>query len=90
MREARAHVEMHFDTSKEAEVLYQALSVESRSSKRDRADVNLSLEDKRLCLDICASDVVAFRAAMNSYSRWIRTSKDLMDDMKNNRRQGYG
>ena len=81
MKEARAHIEMHFDTPKEAEVIYRALSVEADSSRQDRAEIGLGLEDGGLCLDICASDIVAFRAALNSYSRWIKTSSGLIGDI---------
>jgi len=78
MKEARAHIEMHFDTPREAEVVYLAVSVERDSSRQDRAEADLRLEGETLLLDIHADDAAAFRAAMNSYSMWIKTSSSLM------------
>lgn len=62
-----------------AEILYAAIAPEAADIPSRRAAVNLKLEDEALILEIKARDLVALRAALNSFLRFIDASLNVID-----------
>jgi tRNA threonylcarbamoyladenosine modification (KEOPS) complex Pcc1 subunit len=75
MLEANAEIEIAFDTEEEAEVVYNALKPEVSSSPSQRSRVSLRLINRKLHLGIEATDASSFRAAVNTYSRFIKITR---------------
>ena len=44
-----------------------------------RTSVDVRVEEGRFVLDVRAGDLSALRAAVNSYLRWIKVSKEIIE-----------
>ncbi|MBI5253971.1 MAG: hypothetical protein HY930_06230 [Euryarchaeota archaeon] len=95
MIEAAAHIKLHFDSEREAHIIYSVLKPELisapsdnsdrklacvPSSLRKRASVEFTRRKNEIELGIKAADAASFRAALNSYMRWIMLSKSLIKE----------
>lgn len=54
-------------------------------SKRDRSDVEIRREGRNIYVKIKAKDVAAFRSAINTYSKLIQLSKELIENGREKR-----
>ncbi len=79
MIEAAAHVKLHFDSEREAQVIHNALKPELISALSDRASVEFTRRKNEIELGIKAADAASFRAALNSYMRWIIVSLQVIN-----------
>ena len=79
MKSAKAQIEVTFDSNKDAQVIFEALMPELHSAPSDKADAKLEIEKNKVLVTISAEDASAFRAAINTYLRWIKVSKSLME-----------
>jgi tRNA threonylcarbamoyladenosine modification (KEOPS) complex Pcc1 subunit len=57
----------------------ESLSPEVERPTSERSKVTVSSEKGRVIIFIEASDVVALRAALNSYLRWVGAILDVVD-----------
>lgn len=80
MIEAIAHIKLHFDSEREARIIYSVLRPELISAPSDRASVEFTRRKNEIELGIKAADAASFRAALNSYMRWIMLSKSLIKE----------
>ena len=64
-------IEIPLDSQKTAEILFAALTPETRSGPSDRATTRVSLRGSVLIIEVEAADITALRAAMNSYIAWV-------------------
>ena len=71
---AGANIKLHFDSGREAHIIYNALKLELLSAPSDRASAKFTHKKKGIELGIKAADAASFRAALNSYMRWIMVS----------------
>ncbi len=62
-----------------AKILYEAIAPEAADIPSRRAVVNLRIIDEGLILEIEARDLVALRAALNSFLRFIDASLSVMN-----------
>ena len=62
-----------FQSSSEAALIAKSLSPEIQQ-KIPKTNVNITLSDETLILDIQSNDMSSLRAACNSYLRWIDTA----------------
>lgn len=53
------------------EIVYRALVPEAAKPATSRSKAQLKIEDGLLILAVEAKDIVALRAALNAYLRWI-------------------
>ncbi|MEE9594681.1 MAG: KEOPS complex subunit Pcc1 [Candidatus Hydrothermarchaeales archaeon] len=74
---ARADIEIEFDTSEEAQRVLGTLKPELTSSPSDKAMATLDVKEKTLFLRISSEERAPFRAAVNTYMRWIRTAHEI-------------
>ncbi len=72
-------LEVELDTQKEAEILYEALKPEIKSSNSSRTTSWVKIKDKRIILEVQARDSTSLRASVNSYLRWINLSCQLLE-----------
>jgi len=59
-------------------IVYRSLKPETRSLPSRRVESRVRLNDT-IIIEIQASDIVALRAAVNSYMRLVRAAKDVVD-----------
>lgn len=71
--------QVEFEDTKQAEIVLKAIEPELVSSPSERSTVNLDLRGNLLCVDIQAKDTTSLRASVNSYTRWILLSLDVID-----------
>jgi|Deesub1362A_J573_1020465.scaffolds.fasta_scaffold00115_73 KEOPS complex subunit Pcc1 len=79
MKSARAVIEIYFNEEKEASIIYRAIKPEILTSPSDKTATKLNLYGKKLSILLSSTDSTAFRAAINTLSRWIKVSKSLME-----------
>jgi KEOPS complex subunit Pcc1 len=79
MKEARANIEVNFDSEEDANIIFRAIGPEVRSTPSDKAHTKIELEGNKLMIEISAKDAAAFRAAINTYYRWLKVSKSIME-----------
>ncbi len=81
MISAYAEFLLAFDSDAKARAIYLAIKPESKTGAgpSDRANVKLHLNGNEIGLEVSAVDAASFRACVNTYSRWIKMSKSLME-----------
>ena len=65
-----------FDSKDEAKIIVESLSPEIKQ-KIPKTNVQISLSNNILSLNIEANDISSLRAACNSYLRWINTALNI-------------
>lgn len=74
-----ATVTLSFSSNKRLNVVLQALRPETRDSPTLRSKVKLEGKGKSLTLLFEAEDTTALRASVNSYLRWISSTKAILE-----------
>lgn len=77
-----AKIELNFKSKKYINSLLSALKPETLSIPTHRSKVRVSTLNNTLILKINAKDIVAFRAAINSYLRFIVSCYKTLDMIK--------
>jgi KEOPS complex subunit Pcc1 len=72
-------IEIEFENSKEAEIVLKSIKPEINGSPSDRTSVKINIRDNTMKLIINAQDTASFRAALNSYLRWIKLSNEVIN-----------
>ncbi|MCK5628512.1 hypothetical protein KAI12_03515 [Candidatus Bathyarchaeota archaeon] len=78
---AKATVHLTFASQKYPALLVRALVPEINSSTSKRFEVKLQSKANSLSLLAEATDVVALRASINAYLRWIESLKNVLELM---------
>jgi tRNA threonylcarbamoyladenosine modification (KEOPS) complex Pcc1 subunit len=76
---ARADIRLKFTNKKQVETLLDALTPEANAPVTRRANIKLQEEGLFLILTVEAEDIVALRATLNAYLRWINPIINVMD-----------
>lgn len=80
---APVHAEVALDVP--GELLYViegSLLPEVKQPTSERSKVKVNVKEGRLVISVEASDVVALRAAINSYLRWVVAILDAIDSVE--------
>jgi tRNA threonylcarbamoyladenosine modification (KEOPS) complex Pcc1 subunit len=77
-KQASAHLELTFESMREAETVLKSLKPEQLLPKSSRCKVSISRRKNVLCLEIDAKDTAALRAALNSFLRWTIVARDVI------------
>ena len=72
-------IELSFEDSETAEIVRDSLKPEELLPKAARAEVEVSIRENILSLDINARDTAALRAAVNSFLRWAAIARDMTE-----------
>ena len=76
-------VRVKFDESKDAEIIYRALSVESFEFPDDsKFNAKLYLDGNTLTLLLQADGLSSLRAGVNTWLRLIKVCKDVVEAVK--------
>lgn len=81
IRSAEAEVRIGFIGSL-PELLERSLLPEAERPTSERSSVSLASNEEVLKILIEASDVIALRAAFNSYLRWVSAILDVVDAVR--------
>ncbi len=73
-----AELEIQFDTPGEAAIVLGSIEPEINESPSDRTSISLNLSGSTVKITIHSKDAPSFRAAMNSYLRWIKLSNEVI------------
>ncbi len=71
--------EIEFENSRDAEIVIESIKPEIDGSPSDRTSVRVDINDNVLKIFIKAKDSTSFRASLNSYLRWIKLSKEVLN-----------
>ncbi len=74
--ETSSVIELSFQDSETAKVVHDSLKPEELLPKADRAEIEISIRENILSLDIDARDTAALRATINSFLRWAAVARD--------------
>lgn len=76
---AHATIALDFPSKKHLNIVLQALKPETRDSPTLRSRVELQGKGKKLTLRFEAENTTALRASVNSYLRWISSTKAILE-----------
>ncbi len=79
---AKAMVRLKFQSDKELATLLEALTPETNTLATRRANVKLEPDGVFLVLTVIAEDTVALRSTLNAYLRWINSTINVIDIVK--------
>lgn len=71
-----------FEKIEDAKIVYNSILPELNFSPNERSQVKLSISENYLILEIYSTDFVILRAIINSYLRWLNTSKNTIQIIK--------
>jgi tRNA threonylcarbamoyladenosine modification (KEOPS) complex Pcc1 subunit len=78
IRGANATIRIDLGRVEANSIVYRSLKPETRSLPSRRVESRIRLNDA-IIIEIQASDIVALRAAVNSYMRLVRAAKDVVN-----------
>lgn len=73
-----AIVRLRFQSEKQLNAVLNALKPEAEAPLTRRSKVNLTRQGLLVIMDFESEDVIALRAAMNSYLRWIDSTVNVV------------
>ncbi|MHA1583004.1 MAG: KEOPS complex subunit Pcc1 [Candidatus Baldrarchaeia archaeon] len=73
-----ALLEVTFKEEKHAQIAFQAILQETTRMTGSRSQSSLTVENKRLVLDIESKDLTSLRATLNSYLKWFLIIKNIL------------
>jgi len=79
VKKVRAIVELGIEHS---ETIFRAILPETKERTSERYTGKLKKENGKLTFEFEANDIVAFRAALNAYLRWVKTIYDICELVK--------
>ena len=79
LKGVETEIEIVFEDPEEAEIVLGSVEPEINGSPSDRTSTMIYVHDSTLKIIIDAQDAASFRASMNSYLRWIKLSKEVID-----------
>lgn len=69
---------IELDSDNDAEIVYNSIKPEVTYAHNERSTTEMELEDNTITIRIFSNDVVALRASINSYVRWIKLSTEIL------------
>jgi KEOPS complex subunit Pcc1 len=79
LESVETELEIEFDNPREAEIVFGSIKQEINGFPSDRTSVSIDIHDNNLKIIINAKDTASFRASLNSYLRWIKLSKEVIN-----------
>jgi tRNA threonylcarbamoyladenosine modification (KEOPS) complex Pcc1 subunit len=78
-----ANVFLLFKSHNHLDIAFKALKPEIESTSLVRSKVNMDIKDNYLILKIEATDIVALRATINTYLRWLLAIDEIYNLLEN-------
>jgi tRNA threonylcarbamoyladenosine modification (KEOPS) complex Pcc1 subunit len=79
---AKANIRLKLQSEEHLTTLLHALDPEAKATVTRRAIVKLEKDGLSLVLKVDAEDTVALRATLNAYLRWINTTINVIDAVR--------
>jgi len=79
---AKTTVRLKFSSEKQVSTLLEALTPEANAPVTRRASVKLQKEGLFFVLTVEADDTVALRATLNAYLRWVNSTVNVIQAIK--------
>jgi tRNA threonylcarbamoyladenosine modification (KEOPS) complex Pcc1 subunit len=79
---AKANIRLKLQSEEQLTTLLHALDPEAKATVTRRAIVKLEKDGLSLVLKVDAEDTVALRATLNAYLRWINTTINVIDAVR--------
>lgn len=79
VKKIKAVVELETEHS---ETILRAILPETRETVSERYTGKLKKDDNKITFEFEAHDIVAFRAALNAYLRWVKAICDVCELVK--------
>ncbi|MGQ9551175.1 MAG: KEOPS complex subunit Pcc1 [Candidatus Bathycorpusculaceae bacterium] len=80
---AKAVVRLKFPSEEHVNIVCRALMPEVEKPTTTRSRATLKKENTFLVLEVQAKDTVALRATLNAYLRWINSTSNVLETLKN-------
>ncbi|NLB75226.1 MAG: hypothetical protein GX799_01990 [Crenarchaeota archaeon] len=81
---AKATINLVFYSENQVNILWSALSPETKALPTRRISIKLEKNSNCLVLVVEAEDTVALRATLNSYLRWIGSTLSVLEVIQKN------
>jgi len=73
---------LNLPSKRHAEIVYKAIKPETLTPPSYRSRASISMENTTITLKITATDFTSLRAAVNSFLKLLKVSKELIDNLK--------
>lgn len=83
-----ATLEVDFKEEKYAKIAFHVISQETCNLVSPRSKSSLTIENKKIKLEIWAKDLTSLRATLNSYLKWILIVKNIFQIIKTEEDKG--
>jgi len=77
-----ALLEVTFKEEKHAQIAFQVILQETTRMTGSRSQSSLTVENKKLVLNIQSKDLTSLRATLNSYLKWFLIIKNILQIVK--------
>jgi len=75
-------IRLQFSSKKQLEALRSALTPEVQEQIGTRSKITITYENQSIVLAVDAHDIVALRAALNAYLRWIQSTITVLQTLE--------
>lgn len=79
---ASSIIRLQFSSKKQLEALRSALTPEVEEQIGTRSKITIIYENQSIILNVDAHDIVALRAALNAYLRWIHSTITVLQTIE--------
>ena len=69
---------IELDSDNDAKIVYNSIKPEVTYAHNERSTTEIELDNNIIIIRIFSNDVVALRASINSYVRWIKLSTEIL------------
>lgn len=70
---------IELENEHDALIVYNSIRPEISYAHNERSTADITLDENRIIITIDSGDVVALRASINSYVRWIKLSTEILN-----------
>ncbi|MDR3222435.1 MAG: hypothetical protein LBT66_01685 [Methanobrevibacter sp.] len=79
LNHVKGKIIIDFDNNKEANIIYNAIYLELKTSPDHRSIADIEIKGKLLTIHINSQDMTSFRASINSIIKWIKLSYEMIN-----------
>ncbi|KZX10043.1 KEOPS complex subunit Pcc1 [Methanobrevibacter curvatus] len=79
IKSIKNEITFNFDSSEDAKIVYDSISIELETSPDYRSIVHISHLISKIILNIESKDLTSYRASINSVVKWINLVMDIRD-----------
>lgn len=77
LESVRSNISVEFESSAQAEIIYDAIILEFETAPDFRSSMTIELDESEILISIDAEDSTSFRASVNSAIKWIKLALEI-------------